>query len=96
MSDSSELEIVRVSNYLAIGVLAHLCVIFIILFFFMCAKKQAWSSLEFFSRYGSYFEGTKYDNETYFRSVLLLTSAYYLRRILLCVSLVFMQDFLWG
>ena len=50
----------------------------------------------FMQRFGVFFDGMRSDNDEVRLASILLTMAFYVRRIVLSLSLVFMQNFLWG
>lgn len=90
------LEAVKLSNWLAIALVICTVILPVFLFFWMCFNRKNWGEEVFQAKYGSYLDGN--DNEKPEKQwiILITVSIFFLRRMLLCLTLVFWNEFLWG
>ena len=75
------------------------CLIYpILICIYACkSRNKDWNKDEvFMQRFGVFFDGMRSDNDEVRLASILLTMAFYVRRIVLSISLVFMQNFFWG
>ena len=87
---------VKVSNYLAIvltAVLSGLPIFFII---FYGRNLKNWNASRFQSKYGALLDGTNQSMKEKQWIVLLIPISYFLRRLGMCLCLVFWKEFFWG
>mmetsp|Transcript_15593 Transcript_15593/g.18531 ORF Transcript_15593/g.18531 Transcript_15593/m.18531 type:complete len:114 (-) Transcript_15593:698-1039(-) len=90
------LESVDLSNYLAITLVGLTCVLPVVLFFWMCCNRKKWGDEKFGEKYGSYLDGMQTEKVEHQAIVLLSVSVFFIRRMFVCLTLVYWQDFLWG
>ena len=87
---------VTICNYFAI-VMTCLCgLIPIILFIYLDSNIKSWNEKEFRSSYGVLLEGTNGNKSESIWIISLVPGLFFLRRLALCLTLVFWQDFFWG
>ena len=90
------LESVSVSNWLAILLTALTVAIPVGLGILMCYNRRRWSDEDYSAKYGSYFDGMQSDNEELRAIILFYVCIFFARRMTLCLTLVYWQEFLWG
>ena len=62
---------------------------------FACMRRKKWKKSSFKKRYGSLLEGIKTDKDN--PALVVFTSlTFFSRRLVLSLTLVYMQDFFWG
>ena len=90
------LESVSVSNWLAIILVALTIAIPVGLGILMCHNRKRWSDEDYIAKYGSYLDGMQSDNEEIRAIILFYVCIFFARRMTLCLTLVYWQEFLWG
>ena len=88
--------LITLSDVLAIVSLIVLVVLPIALVIFLAYNISNWNDEEFAARNGALLDGADLDMEFNQWMVLLIPLSYFLRRMLMCITLVFWIDFLWG
>ena len=88
--------LITLSNVLAIVSVAVLVILPIALIIFLACNIGKWDDEEFARRNGALLEAGDLDRDFNQWIVLLIPLAYFLRRILMCLTLVFWIDFIWG
>ena len=65
---------------------------------FAAAYRSRWdlSGEGFSEKYGAFLDGTKTENPRYKISVIIIASVFFARRMVLCLTLVYWPEFLWG
>lgn len=87
---------VTICNYFAI-VMMSLCVIIpVVLFLYLDCNISRWSDDEFKKSYGTLLEGTNSEYKGNSLIVGLVPGFFFLRRLALCLTLIFWQEFFWG
>ena len=84
------------SNYLSYIKISLVLLIPAILLAFMCYNRKNWDDEKFSKKYGSYLDGMASDKPEIHSIVLITVTIFFARRLVLCATLVFWQDFLWG
>ena len=92
--DDGILTAVTASNYLAYACFGLCCSVPFLLFFIACCNHKKWGNNSFTMRFGAFLDGTS--SEVSHSAVLIIASTFFIRRMMLCLTLVFWQEFLWG
>ena len=87
---------VSVSNIIAILLLILGTILPVFFFFWTLCNRKKWRNEEFQDRYGSYLDGMAFTRSRKKVGIIITTTAFFLRRLLLCATLVFWQDCFWG
>ena len=88
--------IVAISNYLSYVLLGLCGFIPTILCIFACAKRQQTNNNAFKDKYGAFLNGTRTDQSRYVNPAITIAMVYFMRRLMLSMTLVFWPEFLWG
>ena len=92
----SDFTIVVLSDVLAIVSLVMVTLLPIALLIFFACNISKWSNEGFARRHGAFLDGADLDLEFNQWIVLLIPLSYFLRRLLMSLTLVFWIDFIWG
>lgn len=87
---------VKLSNWLAIALVFCTVLLPVFLFFWMCFNRKKWGEKVFQAKYSSYLDGNDNEKPEKRWIILVSVSIFFLRRMLLCLTLVFWNEFLWG
>ena len=68
----------------------------IILFTYGLCNRNNLNDEKFSKKVGAFVEGTKNDDPVFAKSALLIAMIYFARRLVLCLTLVFWQEFFWA
>ena len=91
-----DFPLITLSDVLSIVSLAAIVTLPIVLVIFLACTMAKWSDGEFAARNGALLDGADLDREFNQWLVLLIPMSYFLRRMLMCLTLVFWIDFIWG
>ena len=83
-----------VSNYLSFVIFGLCCGVPLILLIIGFCYRSKWQDDSFGLKYGAFLDGTSPDASV--TAVLFIASIFYFRRMIMCVTLVFWQEFFWG
>ena len=92
----TDFPLITLSDVFAIVSLAAIVTLPIVLVIFLACNMDKWDDKEFAARNGALLDGADLDRESSQWIVLLIPMSYFLRRMLMCLTLVFWIDFIWG
>ena len=93
---SSKHNAVIVCNVISIIFTILVCGLPIVFVVFIALKLKALADKEFQNKCGSLFEGSKLNMKQHQWTVVMIPATYYLRRLVMCLCLVFMPELVWG
>jgi len=96
MSELTILNAVKFSNLLTLITITYIVIMPLIVTIYICVKRQQLGSKKFKKRCGAFLEGTRFKDKDFFCSALIIALMYFIRRLLLCLTLVFWHNFFWG
>ena len=87
---------VTISNYIAYVLFGLVLAVPLLLFAIAICKRKSWQDEGFGTKYGAFLDGTKTDKPGLQVAVLIFAMVFFMRRLLLCLTLVFWTEFFWG
>ena len=92
----TDFSVITLSSVLTICFMAMILILPIALVSYLACNMSKWFDEKFLGKHGALLDNADLDRESEQWIVLLIPVAYFLRRLLMCVTLVFWTDFIWG
>ena len=88
---------VNISNYIAYVLFGLVIAVPLLLCTIAIYKRKSWQDDEGFgNKYGAFLSGTRTDKPGHYIPVLIFSMVFFVRRLLLSLTLVFWMEFFWG
>lgn len=92
---SSSFEAVQASNYLAVILTVVFCSLPIFFIYFYAKNVKRWNDEVFQLKYGTLLKGTNQSIDEKQWIAIMVPTSYFLRRLAMCLSLVFWREIFW-
>ena len=87
---------IAISNYISILILTLCFMTPVFLIVFSCVNKDRWDDDDYSNKYSSFLQGTKSTKQNDYNAAVFVKAMFFLRRLALCLTLVFWPTFFWG